>query len=91
MQSKKRHRSEAEEWYFRLMNDPEQFEKERYIDSINVYDSIIEEFQKLYEKTPATDRLVRDEIIDGIKQSKRDLQKFRPNTRCSRNTRRELQ
>jgi hypothetical protein len=31
MQSKKRHRSsEAEEWYFRLNNDLEQFEKERY-------------------------------------------------------------
>jgi hypothetical protein len=70
--NKKRHRFEAEEWYFRLMNDPKQFEKERYIDSINVFNSIIEEFQKLYEQTPATDRLVRDEILDGIKQSKRD-------------------
>jgi vacuolar-type H+-ATPase subunit E/Vma4 len=43
---KNRYRSsEAQEWYFRLMNDPEQFEKERYIDSINVYNSIIEEFK----------------------------------------------
>ena len=56
MQSKKRHYSEAQEWYFRLINDPNQFEKERFIDSINVYNSIIEEFQKLYKKTPATDR-----------------------------------
>jgi hypothetical protein len=33
MQSKKRHHSEAEEWFFRLMNNPEQFEKWRYIDT----------------------------------------------------------
>jgi hypothetical protein len=73
---KKRHISEAEEWYFRLMNDPKQFEKERYIDSINVYNSIIEEFQKLYDKIPATDRLAGDEILDGMEQSKRDLAKI---------------
>jgi broad specificity phosphatase PhoE len=65
MDDKKQIRSEAEEWYFRLLNDPNQFEKERYIDSINVYNSVIEEFQKLYEKTSAAD-LARDEIIDGI-------------------------
>ena len=58
------------------MNDPNQFEKERYIDSINVFNSIIEEFEKLYDKTPMTDRLTRDEILDGIKQSKRDLTKI---------------
>jgi hypothetical protein len=52
MQSKKLHRSEAEELYFCLMNDPTQFEKGRYTDSINVYSSIIEDFQKLYESTP---------------------------------------
>jgi hypothetical protein len=39
------------------MNDPEQFEKERYIDTINDYNSIIDEFQKLYEQTPACFRL----------------------------------
>ena len=39
---KKRYRTEAQEWYFRLMNDPNQFEKMRFIDSINVYSSVIE-------------------------------------------------
>jgi hypothetical protein len=72
---KKLHTSEAQEWCFRLMNDPKQFEKERYIDSINVYNSIIEEFQKLYDKTPATVRLAGDEILDGMEQSERDLGK----------------
>jgi hypothetical protein len=42
MQGKKRYLTEA----FRLMNDPEYFEKERFIDSINVFNSINEEFQK---------------------------------------------
>jgi hypothetical protein len=76
MVDKKRRLSEAQEWYFRLMNDPKQFEKERFIDSINVFNSIIKEFQKLYKKTPATDHLVRAEIINGIEQSKRDLSKI---------------
>jgi hypothetical protein len=75
MQSKKRHSSEAEQWYFRLMNDPVYFEKERYIDTINVYNSIIEEFQKLYEKTPVTDRLAHAKILNEMKQSKRELAK----------------
>ena len=72
MQGKKRYLTEA----FRLMNDPEYFEKERFIDSINVFNSINEEFQKLYEKTPASDRLTRVKILDGIEQSKRDLAKI---------------
>jgi hypothetical protein len=74
----KRHSPEVEEWCFRLMNDPEYFEKERYLDSINVYSSIIEEFQKLYDKydkTPVTDRFTRTRIQSGIKKSKRDLAK----------------
>jgi hypothetical protein len=58
-----------------LLNDPNQFEKERYIDSINVYSSVIEEFQKLYEETPVTDRLTRVKILNGMKQSKRELAK----------------
>jgi hypothetical protein len=57
------------------MNDPKQYEKERYIDSVNVYNSIIEEFQKLYEKTPITDRIAHAKIPNGMKQSKRELAK----------------
>ena len=52
------------------MNDPKQYEKERFIDSINVFNSIIEEFQKMYEQTPAADRLARDEILDGMSSRK---------------------
>jgi hypothetical protein len=57
------------------MNDPEYFEKWRYIDTINVYNSIIEEFQKLYDNTSVTDRFARARILTGMKQSKRDLAK----------------
>jgi hypothetical protein len=70
-----RRRSEAEEWYFRLMNDPNQFEKERYIDSINVYSSVIDQLQKLYDQTPASDHFTRTKIVNGMKQSKRELAK----------------
>jgi hypothetical protein len=73
---KKRRLSEAEEWYFRLMNDPKQYEKETFIEGINGINSIIEELQKLYEKTPTTDHLLRAEIIKGIEHSKRDLSKI---------------
>jgi hypothetical protein len=57
------------------MNDPEQFEKWRYKDTINDYSSLIAEFQKLYENTPAADRFIRARILSGIKKSKRDLAK----------------
>jgi hypothetical protein len=75
MQTKRRQRTEAEEWCFRLMNDPEYFEKWRYVDTINDYKSIIEEFQKLYDQTPVTDRFMRARIQSGLKQSKRNLAK----------------
>ncbi|MFL6316740.1 MAG: hypothetical protein ACJ73C_08405, partial [Nitrososphaeraceae archaeon] len=57
------------------MNDPEQFEKERYIDSINDYNNIIEEFQKLYEQTPASNRITSARILSGMRKSGRDLAK----------------
>ena len=91
MQGKKRHLSEAQKWYFRLMNDPKQFEKERFIDSINEFNRIIKEFEKLYDETPTTDHLIRDEILYGMSSLKETWQKFMPNTRCLRNTRPELQ
>jgi hypothetical protein len=71
----KRHRSDAQEWCFRLMNDPEYFEKRRYTDTISDYSSLIAEFQKLYEQTPASDRFARARIQSGMKKSKRHLAK----------------
>jgi hypothetical protein len=44
---------EVQEWYYRMMNDPEYFEIFRFKDTINDYNCIIEEFHKLYEQTPA--------------------------------------
>jgi hypothetical protein len=70
-----RRRTEAQEWCFHLMNDPEYFEKWRYKDTINDYSSLIAEFQKLYENTPASDRFVCANILNGMKQSKRELAK----------------
>ena len=72
---KKRHCTEAQEQYFRLMNDPEQFEKWRYMYTINDYSSLIAEFQKLYENTPTSDRFARARILSGMRKSKRDLKK----------------
>ena len=57
------------------MNDPEYFEKWRFKDTINDYNMVIKEFQKLYEQTPATDRYARARIASGLKKSKRDLAK----------------
>ena len=68
---RKRHRSEAQEWCFRMMNDPEYFEKWRYVDTINDYNIIIAEFQKLYEETLAGDRFIRAAIQSGLKKSKK--------------------
>ncbi len=75
--NEKRQRTEAQEWYFRLVNDPEYFEKWRYKDAINDYNNLIVEFQKLYEQTPTSDRFIRARILSGLKKSKRDLAKTR--------------
>jgi hypothetical protein len=45
-------KTEAEEWYFRLVNDSERFEKLRYIDAIEDYTTIIQESEKLLDLTP---------------------------------------
>jgi hypothetical protein len=58
-----------------MMNDPEYFEKWRFKDTINDYNMVIKEFQKLYEQTPATDRYARARILSGMRQSKRELAK----------------
>ena len=60
---------------FRLVNDPEYFEKWRYTDTINDYNSIIAEFQKEYEQTPAADRFTRTRILSEMQEAKRDLAK----------------
>ena len=46
MVDKKRRRSEAEEWLFRLAKDPKQYE-ETFLDGINTMNRVIEELQKL--------------------------------------------
>ena len=60
---------------FHLMNDPEAYEKETFIDRINEINFIIKEFQKLYDKTPITDHLFRAKVFKEIEHSKRILSK----------------
>jgi hypothetical protein len=55
----KRHSPEVQEWCYRMMNDPNQWEKWRYIDTLYDYNNIIAELQKLYEQTPVTNRFIR--------------------------------
>jgi hypothetical protein len=57
------------------MNDPEYFEKWRFKDTINDYNSIIKEFEKLYEQTPTTDRYACARIQSGLKKSRKELAK----------------
>ena len=74
--NKNRQRTEAEEWYFRLMNDPNQYEKERFIDSINEFNNVIEEFQKIYRQTtPATDDSLCARILNDIAMSRTQLKR----------------
>ena len=56
----------------------------RYIDSINVYNSVIEECQKLYDKTPASDRFTSTRSLDGIKRAQRELAKTQAQYEMSR-------
>jgi hypothetical protein len=61
----KKHRSEGSE----------QYEKEAFVDRINELNFIVKEFQKLYEKSPATDRLFRAKVLKEIEHTKRILSK----------------
>jgi ElaB/YqjD/DUF883 family membrane-anchored ribosome-binding protein len=71
----KRHSPEVHEWCYHMMNDSEYFEKWRFKDTMNDYNSIIEELEKLYEQTPVTQRYTRARIQSGLKKLKRELAK----------------
>ena len=93
MDDKKRYRrTEAQERCFRLMNDPEQFEKQAFIDGISTMDRVINEFQKMYEETSATDHILRMKILNGMEQSKITLSKIQADYEMFKKyIRRELQ
>ena len=69
------HNPEVAEWVYRMMNDPEHFEQWRFKDTIDDYNMIIEECQKLYDNTPVTNRLTRATCLSTIKRAERDLEK----------------
>jgi hypothetical protein len=71
----KRHSPEVQEWVYRMMNDPYEFEKFLYIDSINDYKSVIEECQKLYDNTPPSDRFIRARSVSTMKRAQKELAK----------------
>jgi hypothetical protein len=87
----KRHSHEVQEWCYRMMNDPNQWEKWRYIDTLYDYNNIIAELQKLYEQTPVTNRFIRARCLNGIKRTHRELAKTQSAYEYFGNTRRELQ
>ena len=68
--------TEAKKWHFRLINNPEQFEKEAFVDRINEINFAIKEFQKLHEKAPITDRSFRAKVLRQIERSKNTLVKI---------------
>jgi hypothetical protein len=68
-----------------MMNDPEYYEKFRYIDIINDYNMIIEERQKLYDNRSVTNRFIRARSVSIMKPAQKD------NMTSSRSTRQELQ
>jgi hypothetical protein len=60
----------------RSKNDPRQYEKEAFVDRINEINFAIKEFQKLYERSSATDNLFRAKVLKQIERSKRTLSKI---------------
>jgi hypothetical protein len=71
----KRHSPEVQEWYYRVMNDPDYWEKFRYIDTINDYNMIIYECQKLYDNTPVTNRFIHARSLSTMKRAQKELAK----------------
>ncbi len=70
---KKRRPSEAQEWHFHPMDDPEQYEREAFIDRINEIEFAIKEFEKLYDKSPVTEQSFRAKVLREIERSKKTL------------------
>ena len=68
--------AEAKKWHFLQSNNPEQFEKEAFIDRIKEMMFIIKEFRKLYEKAAVTDNLFRAKVLKEIECSERILSKI---------------
>lgn len=56
---KRRHDPKVHEWVQRMMHGVDDWEKFRYIDTINDYNNVIEHCQKLYDSTPVTNRIIR--------------------------------
>ncbi len=69
----KHHDPEVAEWMYRLMNDPDYYERWFYKDSINNYNMQLEEFAKRCEQTPVTNRLTRAKTRSAIKRAQREL------------------
>ena len=92
MLDKRRFQKEAEEWHFRLMNDPQQFEKEAFIDRIKEITFAIKELRELHEKAPVTDYLFRAKVLKEIERSERILSKIQADYEMFKKyIRRELQ
>jgi hypothetical protein len=71
----KRHSPEVQEWYYLMMNDPEYFEKFRYIDTINDYNLLIDECQKLYDNTSVENRFIRARSLSTMKRTQKEMAK----------------
>jgi hypothetical protein len=69
----KRHIPEVQvrEWCYRMMNDPVYFEQWRFKDTIDDYNMVIGECQKLYYNTPATvtNRFIRARSLSTMKHA----------------------
>jgi hypothetical protein len=68
------HDREAEEFVYRLMNDPACFERFVYTDTIDNYKDIIEQLQKQYDDSQL-DIFERAKIQSAIALAKRELAK----------------
>jgi len=57
------------------MNDPGYFEKFRYIDTINDYNFVIRECQKLYDNTPVANHFIPARSFSTMKRAQEELTK----------------
>ena len=67
------HDPDVAEWLYRMMNDPDYYEKWFYKDAVEDYNNIIEHSQKLLEITPASQPFTRAKLQHTIRVAKRDL------------------
>ena len=65
----------VQRWFYRMVNDPDQFAKLRYADAIEDYKNIIQQCHELLELTPLREQDMCYKLTSILRETKEDLER----------------